>query len=114
MKKPNINAAMGDIDADPGANVQIPGTQKDPGQPIRPLDSSNYGGVNSVVFVPPEASGTQVSYTNASFNDDIAQYLRADNAELLRVRNQAMSSTPNAADLGDCLIGRQDSDPKGG
>jgi hypothetical protein len=72
-----------------------------------------YRSTTPIVEVPASANGTTVQVLDNSFNDDVAQYMKADNAELLRVRCQAMG--PADFDPSNPpLIGRQDSDPKGG
>jgi len=78
------------------------------------IPNAIYGSTTPIVHVPPEASGTTVEILANSFNDDVAQYLKGDNAELLRVRNQAMNAPVPDANNVPPLIGRQDSDPKGG
>ena len=74
-----------------------------------------YDSTTPIVNVPPEASGTTVQVLDNSFNDDVAQYMKGDNAELLRIRNQAYNTVgPDVDNSKPPLIGRQDSDPKEG
>jgi hypothetical protein len=96
---------------------QVPDYTK-PMLPDFPTDLA-YNSVTPCVYIPPEAqSNTTVQVLDNSFNDDVAQYIKTPesiqrNAELLRVRNQAMG--PADFDPSNPpLIGRQDSDPKGG
>ena len=113
MNQKNINKAMGDIDEAASA-VQVPGAAKDPGDNIGSIDDAPHGGINSTVDVAPEASGTAASYVDNSFMDDVAQYVKGDQKELFRIRNQAYNApTPNADNVPP-LLGRQDSDPQGG
>src|SRR5215813_8258093 len=111
MKKPNIDRAMGDIDSDRGANVQVPRTQKDPGVMIGSIDHANFGGINSVVRVSMEEQcpGSTVEISTDAYNDDIAQYLKGDKAELNRVRNQAFEMVDITQDnTKPPFTGRQD------
>lgn len=118
MRKPNKGSMS--IDLDPGANTQVPGAAEDPGVILGPIDNANHGGINSIAEIPPESSGTTVQYFDNSFNDDVAQYRKADearpdHAELNRVRNQAYSYVGETQDNANLpFTGRQDSDPKGG
>ena len=78
------------------------------------IDLAPHGGVNSFnnVSYEQQCPGSTVSMDNASFNDDVAQYLKTDNAGLLAVRRQAYNAAvPNNQTP---LIGKQDSDPAGG
>jgi len=108
MKKNSMN-----IDLDAPANRQVPSAYKySPPPDIGSIDDATHGGINSTRIISPEYSGTLVSTDNASFMDYTAQYLKDDNAELLRIRTQApKAARPNNETP---LIGRQDSDPKGG
>jgi len=79
------------------------------------ISNAIYNSQTPIVHVPPEASGTTVQMLDNSFNDDVAQYMKGNNAELLRVRNQAYDAVgPTVDNSNPRLIGRQDSDPKGG
>lgn len=79
------------------------------------ISDAIYNSETPVVEIPASANGTTVQVLNNSFNDDPAQYMKADNAELLRVRNQAYNAVgPDVDNANPPLIGRQDSDPKGG
>lgn len=71
------------------------------------------GGVNSFNTIPPEQqAGTTVVQTTACYYDDVIEYMKADQTELLRIRNQAYNAAvPNDQTP---LIGRTDSDPAGG
>ena len=74
-----------------------------------------YDSTTPIVNVPPEASGTTVQVLDNSFNDDVAQYMKGDNVELLRISNQAVNAVgPDVDNSKPPLIGRQDSDPKEG
>lgn len=69
------------------------------------------------VSMEEQCPGSTVETVDNSFNDDVGQYMKSPeseqrNAELLRVRNQAMR--PDFDPSNPPLIGRQDSDPKGG
>lgn len=67
-----------------------------------------------------QCPGSTVQVVDNSFNDDVARYMETPesmqrNAELLRVRNQAYDAVgPDVDNANPPLIGRQDSDPKGG
>jgi hypothetical protein len=74
-----------------------------------------YRSTTPIVEIPASANGTTVQVLDNSFNDDVAQYMKGDNAELLRIRNQAYNAVgPDVDNANPPLIGRQDSDPKGG
>jgi hypothetical protein len=84
------------------------------------IPNAIYNSSTPIVYVPPEASGTTVQVLDNSFNDDVARYMETPesiqrNAQLLRVRNQAYDAVgPTVDNANPPLIGRQDSDPKGG
>lgn len=103
--------AMGDIDAASSPSSQ--NSPEDPGKPIAPLTSANYGGVNSFqnVGMDQQCPGSTCDYTYPGFNDDAAQYMKQDHAGTLAIRNSAYNAAvPNSE---TSLIGKQDSDPPG-
>jgi len=84
-------------------------------EPGRFIPDAIYNSATPIVEIPASANGTTVQVLDNSFNDDVAQYLQADNAELLRIRNQAYNAVgPDVDNSKPPLIGRQDSDPKEG
>lgn len=104
--------AMGDIDA--AASPSSQNSPPDPGKILGSIDLANHGGVNSFnnVAYEQQCPGSTVSMDNASFMDDVAQYIKTDKAGLMQVRNQAYGlAVPNSQTP---LIGKQDSDPAGG
>lgn len=72
------------------------------------------GGTNDLKTISYEEQcpGSTCTFDNATWNDDVAQYMKGDMDELLRIRNQAYNAAQPNSDT--TLIGRQDSDPKGG
>lgn len=118
------DVGMGDIDeyASP-SGPSSPNNPDNSGRPIGSIDHANFGGINSIVNVSmaEQCPGSTVTIDNAAFNDDVAQYRkgglppRPHLEELNRVRNQAFNAVGETQDNSkDILIGRQDSDPKGG
>lgn len=107
---------MGDIDA--AASPSSQNSPEDPGHP-EVLKDAIYRSTTPMrmVSMAEQCPGSTVEMVNNSFMDDVAQYRKggipepAHQTELKRVLNQAMGSVPNDQTP---LIGRQDSDPKGG
>src|SRR5438876_12360029 len=89
-------------------------------EPGKFIPDAIYNSATPIVEVPASANGTTVQVLDNSFNDDVAQYLKADkgdkdHTELLRVRNQGYNAVgPDVDNSKPPLIGRQDSDPKEG
>src|SRR5262245_13322401 len=105
----NSGRAMGDIDE--AASPPSQNSPPDPGVILVDIGDANLGGINSIVQISYEAQcpGSTCTYTNDSFNDDVAQYNKGDLAEFNRVRNQAFSAVGETQDNSNPpFIGRQD------